>query len=366
MSTSGSNSQNKKILVAMSGGVDSSMAAKLLTEAGYDCIGCMMKLWENDGAAASGKTCCSLDDAEDARSVARSLGISFYVFNFTEEFKNIVIGDFVENYENGRTPNPCILCNRCMKFGKLYQRARELGCEYIATGHYARIEDRGGRFMLKKALDETKDQSYVLYNLTQEQLSHTFFPLGELRKEDVRSIASAAGFVNSEKPDSQDICFVPDGDYASVVERYSDKAPVPGNFVDMEGNVLGRHKGIVHYTLGQRRGLGISAESRLYVIRIDVEKNEVVLGRDEDLFSREVFVTATNWIDGERPREPFRAAAKIRYRHREQPALITPLSENRLRITFDEPQRAATPGQSAVIYSGDTVLGGGIISVNPF
>ena len=364
METISSTKRDKKpkALIAMSGGVDSSMAAKLMQEAGYECIGCMMKLWDaKDDEQTPTRTCCSLDDAEDARSVASRLGMPFYVFNFTKEFENTIIADFVRSYENARTPNPCIECNRCMKFGKLYIRARELGCDCVVTGHYARIEKTGDRFILKKALDESKDQSYVLYQLTQEQLAHICFPLGMLKKDDVREIAKGSGFVNFDKPDSQDICFVPDGNYAKVVEKYSGKAPTVGNFVDKNGRVLGRHKGLIHYTIGQRKGLGISSDAPLYVLELRIDTNEVVLGSNEDLFAREVMVERVNWISGKTPEAPFRAKAKIRYRHKEQDAIIEPIGSDRARIIFEEPQRAVTPGQSAVIYDGDEVLGGGII-----
>ncbi len=274
----------KKALIAMSGGVDSSLAAKIMVERGYECIGCTMKLFQNEDAGVErSRTCCSLDDVEDARSVAYKLGMPFYVFNFTDAFRDEVIHKFVESYENGITPNPCIDCNRYMKFGKLLDRARVLGCDCIVTGHYARIEETDNGFVLKKALDETKDQSYVLYSMTQEQLSHTVFPLGGMRKSEVRDIAGSSGFVNANKPDSQDICFVPDGDYARVVEMHAGRSFAEGNFVDREGNILGRHKGIIRYTVGQRRGLGISAAEPLYVCEIRPECAEVVHGVSREL-----------------------------------------------------------------------------------
>ena len=275
----------EKVLVAMSGGVDSSVAAKLLTDAGYDCVGCMMKLYDNEDAGIpKGHTCCSLDDAEDARSVARRLGFPFYVFNLKDKFAACVIDRFVDAYEHGVTPNPCIDCNRYLKFDKLFERADILGCRYIATGHYARVERAGEKYVLKKALDETKDQSYVLYDLTQEKLARVKFPLGTFRKTDAREIAAEAGLCNARKHDSQDICFVPDGDYAKIIAARTGKEPQPGPFLDLNGNVVGTHRGIIHYTIGQRRGLGIAAEAPLYVCGIDVPNNEVVLGRNEDLF----------------------------------------------------------------------------------
>ena len=352
----------KKALIAMSGGVDSSLAAKIMVERGYECIGCTMKLFQNEDAGVErSRTCCSLDDVEDARSVAYKLGMPFYVFNFTDAFRDEVIHKFVESYENGITPNPCIDCNRYMKFGKLLDRARVLGCDCIVTGHYARIEETDNGFVLKKALDETKDQSYVLYSMTQEQLSHTVFPLGGMRKSEVRDIAGSSGFVNANKPDSQDICFVPDGDYARVVEMHAGRPFAEGNFVDREGNILGRHKGIIRYTVGQRRGLGISAAEPLYVCEIRPESGEVVLGVSRELLCSTVRAADFNWISGEAPRNEFRCRAKLRYRQPEQWVTVTPVGEDEVTLRFDDPQKAPAPGQAAVLYDGDTVIGGGTI-----
>ena len=346
----------------MSGGVDSSLAAKLMKDKGFDCIGCTMKLYHNEDAGIeSSRTCCSLDDVEDARSVAYKLGMPFYVFNFTDAFRDTVIRKFIESYENGITPNPCIDCNRYMKFDKLYERAKTLGCDYIVTGHYARIEEQAGKFVLKKALDETKDQSYVLYSMTQDQLVHTMFPLGSMQKTEVRAIAEESGFVNADKPDSQDICFVPNGDYASVIELQTGKESAEGNFVDKQGNNLGRHKGVIHYTIGQRKGLGVSSTEPLYVCNICPKDGNVVLGSNDDLFSREADVSDFNWISGEVPGSEFRCKAKIRYRQPEQWVTVIPTGADTVHIVFDEPQRAITPGQAAVFYDGDTVLGGGTI-----
>ena len=351
-----------KILIAMSGGVDSSVAAKLLCDAGNECIGCTMKLFDNcDAGLSRSRTCCSLDDIEDARSVAFSLGMRYYVFNFKDDFREKVIKKFASAYLAGQTPNPCIDCNRYMKFDKLYERARLLGCDKIATGHYARIEFDGEKYLLKKARDESKDQSYVLYMLTQEQLAHTLFPLGELIKSETRAIAEASKLTNAQKPDSQDICFVPDGDYAAAIERLTGKTSAPGNFIDTDGNVLGTHRGITHYTIGQHRGLGLALPERRYVCKIDAGSGTVTLGSDTELYSREVLVHDFNWISGEAPSGPIRCSAKIRYRQPEQAANVEPLSENEALIRFDTPQRAVTPGQSAVLYDDGTVLGGGII-----
>ena len=351
------------VLIAMSGGVDSSVAAAILKDRGFECIGATLRLFENSDAGLDNeKSCCSLTDTEYARSVAASMGMPYYVFNQTRRFRQTVIKDFIDCYTSGCTPNPCIICNRCLKFGVLYERAMLLGCEFISTGHYARIERDGDNFLLKKAADKSKDQSYVLYFLSQEQLRHTLFPLGELSKPEVRAIAEEKGFHNAHKPDSQDICFVPDGDYAGFIRRYSGAEFPEGDFVDSDGKVLGRHRGLINYTVGQRKGLGISAEAPLYVKKIDRENNAVVLGRADEMFSRECIVRNVNWISGITPDSPVNCRVRIRYHHPEQPATVEPLDPDTVRVVFDQPVRAITPGQAAVFYDGDIVLGSGTIS----
>ena len=351
-----------KALIAMSGGVDSSVAAHLMKNKGYECIGCTMKLYSNEDAGVERtKTCCTSEDAEDARSVAAKLDIPFYVFNFQDLFRDKIIGKFADCYERGITPNPCIDCNRYMKFEKLMERADELDCECVVTGHYARIEKEGDRYLLKKAADPDKDQSYVLYMLTQKQLSRVRFPLGELTKDETRRIADGLGFINANKPDSQDICFVPDDDYYGAICRYTRKSYPEGDFKDRDGNVLGRHKGIVGYTIGQRKGLGISADRPLYVCDIRPDTNEVILGDNEDLFATDVNVADVNIIAGYNVGDKVCCKAKIRYRQKEQSASVEFLDGNRAHLVFDEPQRAITRGQAAVFYDGDVVLGGGTI-----
>ncbi|MBQ3931033.1 MAG: tRNA 2-thiouridine(34) synthase MnmA [Firmicutes bacterium] len=351
-----------KALIAMSGGVDSSVAAYLTKEQGLECIGCTMKLFEaEDAGVSSSKVCCSLDSVEDARSVAFRIGIPFYVFNYKDEFRQKVIGKFADEYMRGLTPNPCIECNTHLKFGKLVQRAKELGCSYVVTGHYARVTFDGKKYHLLRGLDPSKDQSYVLYTLTQEHLSMLRLPLGEYNKDEVRRIAAQQEFVNADRPDSQDICFVPDGDYAAAIERFTGKAPGPGDFVDAEGKVLGKHKGIIHYTVGQRKGLGIAFGEPIFVVRTDPHTNTVMLGKNEDLFYRHVKIRDVNWISGEAPQAPVNVQAKLRYRQQAADALLIPEGTDRAELVFGQPQRAPAPGQAAVFYDGDEVLGGGII-----
>lgn len=350
----------KKALIAMSGGVDSSVAAFLMKEAGYDCIGVTMKLYDNEDIGMDQeKTCCSLRDIEDARSVAVKLGIPYYVFNFKADFKEKVIDPFIDSYRCGMTPNPCIECNRHLKFTQLHQKARELQCDVVVTGHYARITKDEQGYHLLKGKDAAKDQSYVLYSLTQEQLAHTCFPLGEYTKEEIRRMAEEQGFFNAGKKDSQDICFIPDGDYRRFIEETTGQKSTPGNFVDQEGNVLGIHKGYYCYTIGQRRGLGISAPQSLYVVEIRPEKNEVVLGSNEDLFHSHLTADHFNWIEQVGPDEIIKA--RIRYHQTEKEATVRVLEDNRVEVDFLEPQRAITKGQAVVLYRGDAVAGGGRI-----
>jgi tRNA-specific 2-thiouridylase len=354
----------KKALIAMSGGVDSSVAALLMTESGYECVGVTMRLFSNeDVGAASDRSCCSLDDAEDARQVARGLGMPFYVFDFASAFRKEVIDRFIFSYETGVTPNPCIDCNRYIKYETLFQRAKAMGFGVLATGHYARIEkdSRRGRFLLRKAVYEEKDQSYVLYSLTQEQLARTIFPLGSLAKPEVRKIAQEKGFINAEKHESQDICFVREGKYSDFIEAYTGKSYEPGNFVDEKGNVIGRHEGIIRYTIGQRKGLGRAFGKPMYVKAINTEANEVVLASNEGLFEREVVATDVNLISLETIDLPIRVAAKIRYNGPAKPCTAEQLANGDLHVMFDEPQRAVTKGQALVLYDGDVVVGGGTI-----
>ena len=353
----------KKAVIAMSGGVDSSVAALLTKQKGYDCIGATMKL-HNGTDFYSEKACCTADDAEDARSVAVSLGIPFYVLDFTADFDREVIKKFISSYESGATPNPCIECNNHLKFERLLDKMSELGFDYIVTGHYARIEfdEQKNRYILKKALDLTKDQSYVLYGLNQNQLSHILFPLGSLTKTETRKIAEENGFVNANKHESQDICFVPDGDYVSFIKNYTKKEYPCGNFVDLEGNVLGEHKGIIKYTVGQRRGLGLALPRPMYVCKKDVKKNEVVLCYKEDLTVKEVFADKLNFVSIEDITEPMRVKARLRYNQKEQPATVYRTSDDEIKVVFDEPQQtAAAKGQALVLYDGDIVLAGGTI-----
>ena len=354
--------ENKKVMIGMSGGVDSSVAAFLLQKESFEVIGATMKLYNNEDIDfVSEKTCCSLDDVLDAKSVCARLGIRHYTLNMMDDFKKEVIERFISAYQNGFTPNPCIDCNRYMKFSKMLHKAQELDIDYVATGHYARIEKQGDRYILKKAVDLSKDQSYVLYSLTQEQLKVTKFPLGNYTKQQVREIAEENGFVNARKHESQDICFVPDGDYSKFIEYYTGKTYPCGDFVDMNGKRLGEHKGIIRYTIGQRRGLGLALPASMYVVEKDVDNNKVILGFNDDLFKKEVNVKNISFTACDGLDKPERLCAKIRYNQKEQPATVTQTDENHFTIVFDEPQRAITKGQATVLYDGDTVVGGGTI-----
>ena len=355
---------SQKALIAMSGGVDSSVAAYLTQQAGYHCIGATMRLYDNKTVSIQSNTCCTQDDVEDARSVAFRLGMPFYVFNFKAEFEEKVIRDFIRCYECGTTPNPCIQCNRHLKFDLFLNRALTLGCDCIVTGHYARIDldESTGRYLLRKAADQSKDQSYVLYCLTQQQLAHTRFPLGELTKEQTRQIALERGFLNARKHDSQDICFVPDGDYVAFMEQFTGRNYESGDFLDLNGNVVGRHRGAVGYTLGQRKGLGLAMGTPVYVCAKDMQANTVTVGPNEALYATRLRASNWNWFPFPALTEPMRVMARARYKQKEQPATVYPEENGRARVEFDTPQRAMTPGQAVVLYQGDLVIGGGTIT----
>lgn len=353
----------KKAMIAMSGGVDSSVAAYLISQQGYETVGVTMKLHNDESQAQAEASCCTSDDIEDARSVAGKLGIPYHVYNYSDNFTEHVISRFVDAYRNARTPNPCIDCNRYIKFDRLVKTAIELGFDYVVTGHYAVTEydEASGRYLLKKAVDESKDQSYVLYSLSQEQLSHILFPLGSMSKQEVREIADKLDFINADKPDSQDICFVPDGDYARFIEEWCGLKFENGNFVDLQGNVIAQHKGIINYTIGQRKGLGIAAKAPYYVVGKNLETNEVILGSNDDLFSSTLTATDVNFISVEKLTGPMRVRAKVRYKQKETDATISPLENGDVSVVFDEPQRAIASGQAVVFYDGDIVVGGGTI-----
>ncbi|MCL2697475.1 MAG: tRNA 2-thiouridine(34) synthase MnmA [Oscillospiraceae bacterium] len=340
-----------KLMLAMSGGVDSSVAYTLLKDK-YEIIGATMSLF--DGAKAA---------CEEARAVAERFGIPHHVFDFKERFRHDVIKSFVNSYINGETPNPCVVCNKHIKFGVLLEAAKSLGCGFMATGHYARVEfDKGGgRYLLKKALT-AKDQSYVLYGLSQEQLSRVVFPLGNLDKAQVRKLARENG-LDADKPDSQDICFIPDGDYAGYIKRYTGKSPESGNIINKTGEILGKHNGIINYTIGQRRGLGLAAPAPLYVTGKDASSNTVTAGVNSELFSSRLHARELNWIAFSGLHETLRLHAKTRYSGQEQPCTVSPIDSDRVHVAFDSPQRALTPGQSIVFYDGEAVVGGGTIQL---
>ncbi len=341
---------NNKAIIAMSGGVDSSVAAFLTKKMGYDLMGVTLSLTDE----AEGDAC-------DAKSVAERLGFAHEVLNLKREFEKQVIDRFIDAYEHSKTPNPCIDCNRFIKFGRLIDYAKDNGFSCVATGHYVQIENINGRYILKKGVDVTKDQSYVLYSLTQEQLKHSLFPLGGLSKNEVREIALDNGFTNAKKRESQDICFVPDGDYAGFIEKHLGKAYPEGDFTDLDGNVLGTHKGLIRYTIGQRKGLGLALPKAMYVCRLCPETNCVMLGDNEDLFSKTLDAYDINLITTDRIENSLRVEAKVRYSQKAQKATVWQTGENSMHIEFDEPQRAITSGQAVVLYDSDTVIGGGTI-----
>jgi tRNA-specific 2-thiouridylase len=365
-----------KIAMAMSGGVDSSAAAAMLLAEGHELVGFTMQLWnqrrgltlDEDGEPLPSR-CCSLDDVYDARRVAETLGFPFYVLNLERDFERDVVEPFVQSYLAGETPIPCVACNSRLKFASLDRMAQSLGCDKVATGHYARVvhDEETGRYRLLRGRDRSKDQTYFLWELTQAQLARALFPLGELTKPEVREEARRHGLVVAGKKESQEICFVPDGDYAGFIERYlaaegrEDERPPRGEIVDTEGRVLGRHEGIHRYTTGQRRGLGLSRPLPLYVVRVEAERDRVIVGESEDLLASEFTAAGVNWVAFDEPSVPVRADVRVRYRHEEAPATITPLGQARVRVRFDEPQRAITPGQATVFYRGEEVVGGGWI-----
>lgn len=352
-----------RVVVAMSGGVDSSLAAAILKEKGYEVIGITMKIWPSEETPVDNETgCCSLSAVEDARRVAYKLDIPFYVVNFEDLFKRTVIQNFKEEYSQARTPNPCVVCNKVIKFNAFLNKAQELGAYYIATGHYAKItQNEAGRYLLKRSADPNKDQTYMLYNLTQEQLEHTMFPLAEHTKSQTRELARDYDLRVHDKPESQEICFIPDDNYRRFLKENYPQIVEPGPILDLEGNKLGEHKGLPFYTIGQRRGLGLENNKKLYVVEMDPKRNALIVGDNEDVFEEELIVEEINWISIEKLTEPKKVEVKIRYNSPAAEATLYPMGENKTRVVFDKSQRAITPGQSAVFYNKDIVVGGGVI-----
>lgn len=347
----------KKAMIGMSGGVDSSVAAYLTAQNGYDCLGMTLRLYDHQYSVNYTPN----NDAADAKSVAEKIGIPFQVFDMQDTFRSCVIDNFVQSYESGATPNPCIVCNSRLKFGKVFELMDDLGYEYMVTGHYAQITRENGRWLLKKGLDHSKDQSYFLYTLTQEQLARTLFPLGAMSKTQARQIAEAQGLITARKRDSQDICFVPDGDYAGFIQRYTGKDFLPGDFVDQAGHKLGCHKGLVRYTVGQRKGLGLALPAPMYVKEKDVAANQVIICSNDELFSDSLDAKNFNWSAFDCPDQSIRCKARVRYKHTEQPAIVTPTGPDTVHIQFESPVRAISKGQAVVLYDGETVIGGGTI-----
>ena len=354
----------KKVVVGMSGGVDSSVAAYLLKQQGYDVVGVTMQIWQDESheEIENKGGCCGLSAVDDARRVAEMLDIPYYVMNFKSEFKRDVIDYFVREYLAGRTPNPCIACNRYVKWESLLTRSIQIGADYIATGHYARIcELPNGRYAIRNSVTAKKDQTYALYNLTQEQLKRTLMPIGDYTKEQVRKIAEDIGLMVAGKPDSMEICFVPDNDYASFIEKETGVTSVPGDFVDVDGNVIGKHKGVIHYTVGQRKGLGIALGKPAFVVAIRPEQNQVVIGEDRDVYTERLYANNLNFMSVDNITEPVHVKAKIRYSHEGAYCTVRKIDSDTIECIFDQPVRAVTPGQAVVLYDGEYVLGGGTI-----